>query len=209
MKKIYKSVFLTTIMLFVSLMSFAQSSLYIEPFSIAPGEQKQIEVLLDNPGEKFSQLQFDIALPDGVEIVFDEDNFCYTIDRGSRLASVYNIDAQDVNGGVKVLALTTNPKAYIKGESGDVVLITVQAADDIADGVYDLSINNVVLSHQDGSTVKATSTTASITVSSTTGITNVEDAEGSDVYYDLQGRVVEDPAKGIYIINDKKVVVNR
>ena len=168
MKKIYKSVFLTTIMLFVSLMSFAQNSLYIEPFSIAPGEQKQIEVLLDNPGEKFSQLQFDIALPDGVEIVFDEDNFCYIIDRGSRLASVYNIDAQDVSGGVKVLALTTNPKAYIKEESGDVLLITVQAAEDIADGVYDLSINNVVLSHQDGSTVKAASTTAAITVSSAT-----------------------------------------
>ena len=208
MKKIYKSVFLTTIMLFVSLMSFAQSSLYIEPFSIAPGEQKQIEVLLDNPGEVFTQLQFNLALPEGIEIVFDEDNFCDMIDCGSRLSSkAYSIETNHKDGYVQILGITTNKNAYIKGESGDVLLITVQAADDIADGVYDLSINNVVLSHQDGSTVKAASTTAAITVSSTTGLTNIEGAEGSDVYYDLQGRAVEDPAKGIYIVNDKKVLV--
>ena len=195
-------------MLFVSLMSFAQSSLYIEPFSIAPGEQKQIEVLLDNPGEVFTQLQFNLALPEGIEIVFDEDNFCDMIDCGSRLSSkAYSIETNHKDGYVQILGITTNKNAYIKGESGDVLLITVQAADDIADGVYDLSINNVVLSHQDGSTVKAASTTAAITVSSTTGLTNIEGAEGSDVYYDLQGRAVEDPAKGIYIVNDKKVLV--
>ena len=42
-----------------------------------------------------------------------------------------------------------------------------------------------------------------------TGIESVE-AEGErvkDVYYDLSGRVVENPTNGVYIINGKKVLV--
>ena len=42
-----------------------------------------------------------------------------------------------------------------------------------------------------------------------TGIDDME-AEGErvkDVYYDLNGRAVENPAKGIYIINGKKVII--
>ena len=35
----------------------------------------------------------------------------------------------------------------------------------------------------------------------------VIEAGMSDVYYDLFGRVVESPAKGIYIVNGKKVLV--
>ena len=44
--------------------------------------------------------------------------------------------------------------------------------------------------------------------------TDIEEVEGDNgyvkgVYYDLQGRVVENPAKGIYIVNGKKVFINK
>ena len=43
------------------------------------------------------------------------------------------------------------------------------------------------------------------------GTTEIEDVEGEDcgaaVVYDLQGRVVNNPTKGIYIVNGKKVVI--
>uniref|UniRef100_UPI003FA03958 hypothetical protein n=1 Tax=Prevotella fusca TaxID=589436 RepID=UPI003FA03958 len=45
---------------------------------------------------------------------------------------------------------------------------------------------------------------------STTGIETVETSKGSiedGVYYDLQGRRVENPTRGIYIVNGKKVVI--
>lgn len=45
---------------------------------------------------------------------------------------------------------------------------------------------------------------------STTGIETVETSKGNikdGVYYDLQGRRVEKPTRGIYIVNGKKVVI--
>ncbi len=33
------------------------------------------------------------------------------------------------------------------------------------------------------------------------------DAQGSQLIYDLQGRRVENPTKGIYIVNGRKVVI--
>ncbi len=43
----------------------------------------------------------------------------------------------------------------------------------------------------------------------TTGITNIErlDSKNSDSYYDLQGRRIEKPSKGLYIHNGRKVVI--
>ena len=41
----------------------------------------------------------------------------------------------------------------------------------------------------------------------TTGIQNVENTIVDNKYYDLQGRVVENPSNGLYIINGKKVVI--
>ena len=43
-----------------------------------------------------------------------------------------------------------------------------------------------------------------------TGISNVkEDSEStvSDAIYDLQGRLVDNPSKGVYIVNGKKVFI--
>ena len=44
----------------------------------------------------------------------------------------------------------------------------------------------------------------------TTGIETIENSKNSTddgVYYDLQGRRVENPTRGIYIVNGKKVVI--
>ena len=44
----------------------------------------------------------------------------------------------------------------------------------------------------------------------TTGIDNLTPAlsNGEEVYYDLQGRRVAQPTKGLYIVNGKKVIIN-
>ena len=41
-----------------------------------------------------------------------------------------------------------------------------------------------------------------------TSITNVEiEKNNSKIFYDLQGRRVEKPTKGLYIVNGKKVII--
>ena len=41
-----------------------------------------------------------------------------------------------------------------------------------------------------------------------TGIKSIENAQKNDgVYYDLSGRSISNPTKGLYIVNGKKVIV--
>ncbi|MBR3896326.1 MAG: hypothetical protein IKJ42_04805, partial [Bacteroidaceae bacterium] len=52
--------------------------------------------------------------------------------------------------------------------------------------------------------------TISINVDGEEGTTAIDNSifnNGETVVYDLQGRRVENPAKGIYIVNGKKVVI--
>ena len=190
-----------------------ETTFYIEPFSIAAGETKVIPVLMENPDEVFSQLQFDITLPEGLEIpeYFDEEQFAVVKDikRGSRTKSVYSIQTQPVGGALRVLCTTLNAYAFFTGESGDVLLITVKAADDIAIGDVDIKITNTVLSRQDGTTYKPADCTATVTVTEVpTGIDEMKEQRAkSKTIYDLQGRKVEVPSDGLYIIDSKKVVV--
>lgn len=47
--------------------SSVESSLTIEPFSICPGEEVEVEVLMENPGVEISQIEFEFTLPTGIE----------------------------------------------------------------------------------------------------------------------------------------------
>ena len=213
MKKNYTKFLFATMMLFFSSVGFAQTTFYIEPFSITPGKTKEIPVLMENPGEVFSQLQFDITLPEGLEIpeYFDDEQFddVKDIKRGSRTKSVYSIQTQPVGEALRVLCITQNSKAFFTGESGDVLLITVKAADDIALGDVDIKITNTVLSRQNGTTYKPADCTATVSVvDATTGISAIgADGEGATEIYDLCGRQVNSLQKGIYIVGNKKVIV--
>ncbi|MBR5593546.1 MAG: hypothetical protein IKW46_05670 [Bacteroidaceae bacterium] len=90
------------------------------------------------------------------------------------------------------------------------LLITVKAADDIAVGDVEIKITNTVLSRQDGTTYKPSDCTATVSVTEVpTGIDDVKGENGNwnSIYYDLNGRVVENPTNGIYIKNGKKVLI--
>lgn len=119
--------------------------LYIEPFTIAPGEEKEVLVMLNNPGDAFSDIQFDLYLPEGIEVLQDEIG--YWIDLGSRTTSrKHNLPeaALQRDGAVRVLCYTNRDYVFA-GESGDVMVITLKAADNLAAGVYNLELKNVEL----------------------------------------------------------------
>ena len=213
MKKIYTKSLFATMMLLISSVGFAQTTFYIEPFSIAAGETKVIPVLMENPGETFSQLQFDITLPEGLEIpeYYDEELRADVINikHGSRTSQrYYSIETQPVIGALRVLCITQKTSLFFTGESGDVLLIAVKAADDIAVGDVEIKITNTVLSRQNGTTYKPADCTVTVTVTDGTGIDDVKGENGEmKAIYDLQGRKVEVPSEGLYIIDNKKVVI--
>ena len=208
MKNFYTKIIFTTILMLCASMSYAQLSLYIDPFEINAGEEKEILVNLSNPGTEITAVEFDLFLPAGLEVVSDE--YGYYILPGSRTPNKRNPHAVSgdllSSGAIHVICYHNSQLAFT-GEDGDVLAITIKAADDLEPGNYTIDLKNIEL-------VNPADPTNGILISDNntvvTDIEQIEAEEGATVIYDLNGRKVAEPVKGgIYIINGKKVVVNK
>ncbi len=181
------------------------SSVFIEPFQINPGEEKEILVNLNNPDLDVISFQFDLVLPEGIEVVYDEDY--YLVDAGSRLRRSYVVESNKLaNGAFRVLAYSTKNET-IKGTSGDIVKITVKAADTLADGIYTLNFSETTLTNPDQQSVYTEDTSCAISVGNATGVQSVGTAVQRQTIYDLYGRPTDAKQRGIYIMNGKKIFV--
>ncbi len=124
------------------------NTVQIAPFAISAGEEKEIYVLMDNPGDAFCGFQFNLNLPEGIELLQDE--LGYFVELGSRTTSRKHAieSAEQKDGSVLVLCYSGKNMAF-SGESGDVAVLTVKAADDLQAGVYNIEVNNIELSRPD------------------------------------------------------------
>lgn len=121
----------------------------IEPFTIQPGEEKTISVLLNNVGAKYTGWQADFHFPAGIEPVSDEDGYYIEVVPGRTTARLHTIaSAKQKDGSVRVMSYSMK-NALFKGEHGAVAEITVKAAGDLKAGTYQIKATNVVLSGKD------------------------------------------------------------
>ena len=108
---------------------------------------------------------------------------------------------------VKNVELTAGNYQYKVCEDGDWI-VTYPAENNAtltipADGTYDITYTYVVGDAEPSAVAKVSGTGEEID----TSITLVNDsANAADRIYDLQGRPVVSPAKGVYIKNGRKVV---
>ena len=174
----------------------------------ADGDGETLLININNPGYPFSAIQFDLELPEGIEVDFDGEY--YAVDLGSRTNSrkhSYPECAIQPDGSLRVVIISMSNALY-NGTEGDVATATlkVNGADD---GDYQFTIKNVVLSAP-GSKEKLEPYTGWINV--TGGVTGIDEitadgAAAATAIYDLQGRKVNSTVKGgIYIQNGKKFV---
>lgn len=180
----------------------SSNSLFIDNFSIAEGETRQIAVMLDN-SVVFTAFQADIYLPEGLEIV--------EAALSDRKADHSLAFAVRNNGSVRLLSYSLGLNEYAES-NGEFVYLTVKAADNFV-GDFQIEIDNVTF-------VMANHTKYYLepTVADVTGYTGVEGVEGDEIVvkvvgnsivapegaevYDLNGLRVnaENLAKGIYIV---------
>lgn len=180
----------------------SSNSLFIDNFSIAEGETRQIAVMLDN-SVAFTAFQADIYLPEGLEFV--------EAALSDRKADHSLAFAVRNNGSVRLLSYSLGLNEYAES-NGEFVYLTVKAADNFV-GDFQIEIDNVTF-------VMANHTKYYLepTVADVTGYTGVEGVEGDEIVvkvvgnsivapegaevYDLNGLRVnaENLAKGIYIV---------
>lgn len=176
-------------------------AVYIDDCNIDPGKDIQIPILMNNPNDAFTGVQFDMYLPDGLSIV-REDDFAI-IDIGSRSSSRRHTvsSATQPDGAERILAYS-NSNYNFSGESGEILLVTVKADDSFKGG--NIMLKNVLLSRSDVTGFEAPDYTAMI--STTVGIDGItiDEQTGLD-FYDLSGRKISSDShnKGVVIMRDR------
>lgn len=129
------------------------SKLWVGDFSIKAGETKSVPIYLTMDSEDlYVAFQFDMYLPDGIEvaknsmnnlrfvlqsnrILIDEETF----ERSHSLASNYA-------DGYYTVAVSSTTNAYIQGTEGVIINMYVKASQDVTVGKYEAELKNVMLS---------------------------------------------------------------
>lgn len=169
-------------------------AVYINDFDIQPGEELAVPILLNNPGDAFTAVQFDMYLPKGLSLVREFGDAI--IDIGSRSSARRHTvsSATQADGAERVLSYSNNNSLF-SGEEGDILIMYIKAEDDFAGGP--VSLKNIVLSRpNDSEGYKPADYTANVT----TGIADVHpDTMSNPVFYDLSGRRVDGSQRGVMI----------
>jgi hypothetical protein len=185
-------------------------SIYAEPFSMNPGEEKEIFVNLNNPSADVTSLQFDLYLPEGISIVStaEDDELLPEIYTGTRSSRTHMVESLLQSDGAVRCVVYSGKNASLKGNDGDVVSIKLKASDDLAAGNYQLCLSNqeVVLTEDVSTSMHPSETSCNVAVGEVTGINRIPHVESSSVIYDLQGRPAKANQRGIYIVNGKLVI---
>ena len=120
--------------------------LVISDFSISPGETKTISIALDNPTNDYIAFEFWMRLPDGVRIVYDDDDFLMATLNSSR-ADRHELEVKEPdNDGVYHFLCYSNRNNTFREKSGEIISLTVKCAEDVVDGSYEASLYNLIFS---------------------------------------------------------------
>ena len=128
------------VMALVALCAAATDRFYIEDFSIAAGETKQVSILLDNE-VAYSAFQCDLYMPDGLTAT----NFALT----ERKNSNHTLSVSTLpDGGQRLLSYSLRLKSY-SGNSGALVTMDVTANENF-NGTAVITLRNIVFTTEDG-----------------------------------------------------------
>lgn len=138
--------------------------IYIENVSTKPGEQVTLSVKMNNtlPVRGF---QFDLVLPEGINVAKDEDGF-YKVELSterttSKKMNYFDSAIQD-DGSLRVLCNSSNAYTF-DGTTGEVCTIVVAVAEGLG-GDFDITLKNVILTDPAASRYPIDGTTSVISV---------------------------------------------
>lgn len=182
------------------------------------GKQVVLPIALTNK-HQITGLQFDLYLPDGVTVA-TKTNGKMKIETTSRMDGNYSISSNTMDGFVRVLGYSADGDAFT-GSEGDILNITLDIANTIADGDYTIRIADIVLSDVNSTEYHPNDAGAILTVKSYTlgdvdnsGAININDVVCiiNHILNKTTGTFIEDAAdvdgNGSININDVVTLIN-
>lgn len=134
-----------TIFVVTALSANAIDMLYMNDFTITPGETKTVEIMLDNDSV-YTALQADIVLPEGMTIEQENDDFIFYLT--GRKGSDHTISSAVLSSGAIRIFITSQTLKTFVGNSGALVTFNI-IADDTLNGNKTITMKNVMATDED------------------------------------------------------------
>lgn len=183
--------------------------MYCSNITVAPGKTATLPVNLENRG-KYCSFQFDILLPKGITVdstVNQNGKVRYSASLVTSRCVDHSLTSNLIRGNRYRVIVFSLSNTDVEGVNGPVVNIKLKAEKDAAEGDYTLKMERVVLATADEKEYYPADSESTVTVSANTGVNSISIDPSSVKVYDLQGRKVNKPTQGVYIVNGKKVVI--
>ena len=192
--------------------SDAENVIYVENVSGSKNSQVELSVRMRNASD-IRGFQFDLYLPEGVTIA----NNAKASLSSDRLAAgdAHTLMVNEVSdGAVRFLCSSMNDENFTGGD-GEIATLTVNIADNVVNGDYDVVVKNALMTETDISrSYEADNIKSTLTVLDQTGVETVtaDDERCDGPIYTIGGQLVGKKSttsqlrKGIYIRNGKKFV---
>ena len=199
----------------------ADTQNYLTIENITANKKAQVILPIGMKNQRsISGLQFDLYLPDGVTVA-TKSNGKMLIETTERMDGSYTVSSNVIDNFVRVVGYSADGDAF-RGNSGDILKITLNVDESMAEGNYSVRIKDIVLSDVNNTECHPADVGATITVKSFTlgdvdnsGAVNINDVV-CIINYILNkpmGTFIEEAAdvdgNGTININDVVTLINR
>ena len=143
----------------------ALDRLYINDFSISPGETKQVEIMLYNE-TSFSAIQADIFLPDGLTI--EQEDGDYLFELTDRKGRDHTVSSRKLSSGAIRIVIASQSLKVFSGNSGALVTFNITADASFGESTA-IEINHVIASEVNLTQHNLPDTSCTVTVDTPPG----------------------------------------
>lgn len=147
-----------------STFSFAQADeIKVSDVTILPGETAKMEVVLDNPSNEYTALQFKMTLPEGISIPNSEKTKEADASLNRAVAPNHDLIIRQVEDNSYLFIVFSRSNSPFIGD-GIIATVTLKAADDLQKGELTAATEAVLQVTSDEETAESDGTVAAVTV---------------------------------------------
>ena len=153
-----------TIVLLVFAGSTFADNLSVADVTLAAGESKKIAIELNNPNADYSAFQFDLVLPEGISIDKNKKDKLIVSLNADRIDD-HTLNSSAVGSNTYRFICFSMSNSEFEDSEGDLLYITLKADDGVSNGALTATIKSQVFTQGDGTQVKWSDMSFTITTS--------------------------------------------
>ena len=137
------------------IVSLHENLLTVSSVSLKTGQTVVLPIELTND-DLIRMLQFELRLPEGVSVLYDDEEEDYAIDLSDRATKHHTLLCSKLPNGNYQFVLSTMTLNNLSGNEGAIAYITIKADENLEDGIYEAYLSNIELTAvEDDSSLKA------------------------------------------------------